>query len=68
MRLRLSTMPPKPGQTLPSPCVGVCRMSPSTGWCEGCWRTLDEIRLWSQCDDNAKCAIWHQVERRQGLV
>lgn len=29
-----------------SPCVGVCRIDRETGWCEGCWRTLDEIADW----------------------
>ncbi len=61
-------MPAKPGQTVPSPCIGVCTMSSATGWCEGCWRTLDELRLWSQCDDAGKRAIWQQIERRQGLA
>ena len=31
----------------PSPCIGVCRMDPGSGWCEGCLRTLDEIAAWS---------------------
>jgi predicted Fe-S protein YdhL (DUF1289 family) len=30
----------------PSPCIGVCRIDRDTGWCEGCWRTLDEIADW----------------------
>jgi predicted Fe-S protein YdhL (DUF1289 family) len=30
----------------PSPCIGVCRIDGKTGWCEGCWRTLDEIADW----------------------
>jgi predicted Fe-S protein YdhL (DUF1289 family) len=29
-----------------SPCIGVCRIDQATGWCEGCWRTLDEIADW----------------------
>jgi len=32
---------------VPSPCVDVCRMNEATGYCEGCWRTIDEIARWS---------------------
>jgi predicted Fe-S protein YdhL (DUF1289 family) len=40
-------------------------MSPSSGWCEGCWRSIDEIRAWSKSDDAGKLAIWVEVEARQ---
>ena len=61
----LATAVPKPGQTVPSPCVNVCRMSAQSGLCEGCWRTVDEIRAWSRSDDDGKRAIWALVEARQ---
>lgn len=54
-----------PGGAVPSPCVGVCRMSPSTGLCEGCWRTLDEIAAWSRADDAQRLRIWAAIEARQ---
>ncbi|PZQ11655.1 MAG: DUF1289 domain-containing protein [Ancylobacter novellus] len=31
-----------------SPCVKICVVDPSTGWCEGCFRTLAEIGSWSR--------------------
>jgi len=49
---------------IPSPCISVCRMSELTGLCEGCYRTLDEIRDWSSADDSAKRAIWQRIEQR----
>lgn len=53
---------------VPSPCNSVCRMSAATGWCEGCWRTLDEIVAWGRLDDAAKRAIWLQLgARRAGM-
>jgi predicted Fe-S protein YdhL (DUF1289 family) len=52
------------GDKVPSPCISVCRMTESTGLCEGCFRTIDEIRLWSQSDDVAKRAMWVQIEQR----
>jgi len=39
--------------------------SPTSGWCEGCWRSIDEIRAWSKSDDAGKLAIWAEVEARQ---
>ena len=49
---------------VPSPCVNVCRMNAVTGLCDGCRRTLDEIATWSSMDDDAKRAVWLQLERR----
>lgn len=51
-------------ENVPSPCVSVCRMSELTNLCEGCYRTLDEIRLWSSADEPAKRMIWAQIEQR----
>lgn len=52
---------------VPSPCTSVCRMSGDTGWCEGCFRTLDEIVAWSQLRDDGvdgKRAIWSAIGQR----
>ena len=51
---------------MPSPCVGVCKMDTNKGWCSGCYRTLDELALWSRATDAAKLAVWALVEQRQG--
>lgn len=49
---------------VPSPCISVCRMDASTGWCEGCLRTIEEIAGWSLFDDDAKRAVWDAIEAR----
>jgi predicted Fe-S protein YdhL (DUF1289 family) len=50
-----------------SPCVDVCRMNAETGFCEGCFRTIDEIASWSVYDDDEKRAVLARVDsRRQG--
>ena len=51
---------------VPSPCISVCRMDAATGWCEGCWRTLDEIAAWSALADEGKRAVWRQLAQRAG--
>ncbi|MGF6550560.1 DUF1289 domain-containing protein [Paraburkholderia youngii] len=49
---------------VPSPCINVCRIDASTGWCEGCLRTIDEIAGWSTFDDDEKRAVWDAIEAR----
>jgi predicted Fe-S protein YdhL (DUF1289 family) len=50
-----------------SPCIDVCRMNAETGFCDGCFRTIDEIAAWSAYDDDEKRAVLAHVEsRRQG--
>lgn len=51
-------------ENVPSPCISVCRMSSLTGWCEGCFRTRDEIATWSQASEDGKRAVWHLIEQR----
>jgi len=52
-------------EAVPSPCTNVCRMSPRTGLCEGCLRTIDEIAAWSRMSDEQKRAVWQQIESRR---
>ena len=50
---------------VPSPCINICRMSPATGLCEGCLRTIEEIAAWSTLDDAAKEQVWDAIEQRR---
>jgi len=60
---------PVAGDTrVPSPCIDVCRMDAASGWCEGCLRTLDEIAAWASLDDDAKRAVWAELERRRAAT
>ena len=52
-------------ETVASPCIDVCRMNPSTGLCDGCFRTIDEIGGWSCFDDTQKAAVLKQAEARK---
>jgi len=49
---------------VPSPCISVCRMDAAGALCEGCLRTLEEIRHWSASSDFEKKAIWALIEQR----
>ena len=49
---------------VPSPCVSVCRMSPTTELCEGCLRNLDEIAAWGRMEDGEKREVWRLIAQR----
>lgn len=49
---------------VPSPCVSVCVMTPQTGLCEGCLRSLKEIGEWSRFSDEAKREVWRRIGER----
>lgn len=52
-------------ETVPSPCLSVCRMNEASGLCQGCYRTIDEIVQWGSADDESKRAIWSRIEQRR---
>jgi len=31
-----------------SPCISICKKDPSTGYCYGCARTIEERKMWKQ--------------------
>ena len=46
-----------------SPCRDVCRMG-QHGYCEGCFRTIDEIAGWANRSEDDKRAIWQTLPQR----
>jgi predicted Fe-S protein YdhL (DUF1289 family) len=61
-------MNPENQTPVPSPCINVCKMSPQTGLCEGCLRTIDEIVAWGGASDDDKRAIWAEIRRREAQI
>ncbi|WP_235011921.1 DUF1289 domain-containing protein [Caballeronia catudaia] len=39
-------------------------MNPETGFCDGCFRTIDEIAAWAAYDDDARRTVLARVESR----
>ena len=33
-----------------SPCISICKTDPSTGYCYGCARTVEERKIWKQAN------------------
>ena len=54
---KLELIPGGPVEDVPSPCINVCKMDSQTGWCEGCFRTIDEIACWSGATREDKLAV-----------
>ena len=54
-------------EDVPSPCISVCRMTPDRSHCEGCFRTIPEIRAWAQADRPQRLAIWTQLSQRANV-
>lgn len=55
-------------QHVPSPCVNVCALDARTGWCRGCFRTLDEIAEWIEMTPEDKLATLERVAARRAGV
>ena len=53
---------------LPSPCVSVCRMDASSGLCDGCQRTIEEIAAWGGASEAEKRTIWQAVCARRAAI
>ena len=58
---------PPAGRSVGSPCINVCRMTEDRSHCRGCFRTSDDIRVWSQADSATRLAIWRRLLERAGL-
>ncbi len=48
-----------------SPCIKVCSLDRHTGFCQGCFRTLEEIASWSQMDDRERQIVYHKISKRK---
>lgn len=56
---------PDPEAPVTSPCIGVCRIDPETGWCVGCVRSLDEIAAWGSLDDRMRREVLARIALRR---
>lgn len=48
-----------------SPCIGVCAIDESNGFCLGCYRTVDEIKAWFDMSQTEKKELMVQLDERQ---
>lgn len=55
-------------QFVESPCVSVCVMNAETGYCQGCWRTRDEIAIWGRADADTRLSILEKLRERRAAA
>ena len=53
------------GEPVPSPCIAICRIDASSGLCEGCTRTLNEIATWGSMSGPQRAEVWTLIEARR---
>ena len=52
---------------LPSPCISICKLNKSTGFCDGCFRTINEISQWTSMTDVERMSLLEILRQRQGI-
>ncbi|MGI9342203.1 MAG: DUF1289 domain-containing protein [Gammaproteobacteria bacterium] len=48
-----------------SPCMNICIINAESGYCQGCFRTIEEISEWSKLPPDDRARIIQQLERRR---
>lgn len=51
-----------------SPCIKLCVLHPTEGICVGCYRSRDEIAVWSQLTSEERRAIMSELPARAPRV
>ena len=55
-------------QSIESPCVKVCAIDATTGWCLGCGRSMAEIGNWSTLAPERRRAVMAELEARMAGI
>jgi len=50
---------------VPSPCISVCTMDEETGYCRGCFRTIEEITDWERYSNERRQQVIDALASRQ---
>lgn len=48
-----------------SPCVKFCKLDPVSGYCLGCYRTIEEIAAWPGLGREEKQQVYKELEKRK---
>jgi len=48
-----------------SPCINICVINPDTGFCSGCYRTIDEISQWQKLTPRQKIELLDELAERR---
>lgn len=50
-----------------SPCINICVINAETGFCAGCYRTIDEITHWQKLTPQQKIDLLRELLSRREL-
>ncbi|MEP2027796.1 MAG: DUF1289 domain-containing protein [Paracoccaceae bacterium] len=51
-----------------SPCIKICVIHPEARLCTGCYRSIDEIAMWSKMSDAERDAVMTELPTRTGRI
>ncbi len=51
-----------------SPCIKVCAIDATTGWCLGCGRSMAEIGSWSSLAPDRRRSIMNELDDRKTKI
>jgi predicted Fe-S protein YdhL (DUF1289 family) len=51
-----------------SPCIKVCAIDATTGWCLGCGRSMAEIGGWSSLSPERRRSIMNELDARKAKI
>lgn len=51
-----------------SPCIKICMIHPEAKLCVGCYRTSDEIMIWSRLSPEARRAVMDDLPGRKSQL
>ena len=52
-------------EEIQSPCIGVCSVDDASGYCYGCYRTIEEIKGWWDMSQSEQKTLLSALETRQ---
>jgi uncharacterized protein len=55
-------------ELIESPCVKVCAIDATTGWCLGCGRSMAEIASWSTLAPERRRAVMGELDGRKAAI
>ena len=51
-----------------SPCISICKTDPTTGYCYGCARTNEEIKIWKKDNTPVEWKKENLIQIRKRMV
>ncbi|MFM9863391.1 MAG: DUF1289 domain-containing protein [Micropepsaceae bacterium] len=51
-----------------TPCIKVCAIDATTGWCLGCGRSMAEIGGWSSMPADRRRAVMTELDARKATI